>query len=68
MDEALETLPKDHPLRNAALIDIGAEYKSPTAKDWRAVLPSFRIARYCFNDLGPAWVNHSTWRATKPLA
>lgn len=43
MDETLlESLPREHPLRNRALIDIGAEYKSRDTKTWRAVLPSFK--------------------------
>ena len=63
-EAALESLPQDHPLRNATLIAIGAEYKFPVAKNWRPVLASFKIARCCFNDLGEAWVKNITWRAT----
>lgn len=65
MDETLlESLPQEHPLRTRALIDIGAEYKARDAKAWRKVLPTFKIAGCCFNDLGPAWVSSTTWRAT----
>ena len=61
----LGDLHRDHALRNAPLKDIGAEYRWRGAKAWKAVLPSFRIARSTYNDLGSAWTDSDGWRATK---
>lgn len=63
----LSDLPVEHPLRNASLLSIGAQHRwigSPAGKGWRPVMPSWRIAPRCFNDLGSAWTDNSQWRAT----
>lgn len=66
----LAQLPHDHPLRNAPLIDIGAEYRSrggrmPSA--WRPVRDAFLIARCTYNELSHVWTDHDDWRATREL-
>lgn len=60
----LNDLPREHQLRNAPLIDIGAESRFVRGKTWRKVEQSWKIAKKSFNDLGPAWTASSVWRAT----
>ena len=60
----LNNLPKDHPLRNKPLIDIGAEYKRYDSKIWQAVTPPYGIANKTYNDLGEVWTENDEWRAT----
>jgi hypothetical protein len=59
----LKTLPADHPLRNRPLAEIGAEY-SNRGGPWKQVLPSYRIAKACYNALGDIWTTHDEWRCT----
>lgn len=59
----LEKLPTDHPLRNAPLADIKAQNRWKNGGPWKTVGPNWAIARCTFNDLGPAWTDHATWRA-----
>ena len=61
----LGDLPEDDPLRNTALIDIGAEYRWKGGGPWKAVTPNYKIARNTYNDLGPAQTQWSDWRATE---
>lgn len=56
-----ELAPND-PLRNRSLAEIGAEYRHKAGKTWRRVLPTYRIARCTFNQLGPAWTENDVWR------
>lgn len=58
----LGELPADHPLRNAPLIEIGAGSAQP-GKSVSLVKSNWRIARKCFNDLGPAWTKGYVWSA-----
>ncbi len=59
----LKALPPDHELRNRPLSEIGAEYRPATRSyGWQRVGQHFGIARSCFNDLGPAWVDDTEWR------
>lgn len=59
----LATLPREHPLRNTALADIGAEYRSRAGVGgWKTVTPHYAIARKTYNELGPAWTETSEWR------
>lgn len=59
----LATLPREHPLRNTALADIGAEYRSRSGVGgWKCVTHHYAIARKTFNELGPAWTETSEWR------
>lgn len=51
----LRTLPEDHPLRNKALIEVGAEYKRYDSKLWQAVTPPYGIAKKTYNDLDSVW-------------
>ena len=60
----LKNLPKEHPLRNKPLIEIGAEYKRYDSKIWQAVTPPYGIAKKTYNDLGEVWTNWDEWRAT----
>jgi hypothetical protein len=64
----LAELSPEHPLRNAPLVEIGAEYrwcggKVPTL--WRPVRDAYLIAKSTYNELGPAWTQHDEWRATR---
>lgn len=61
----LNNLTKEHVLRKQNLIEIGAQYKGKKDKLWREILPSFCIARCCFNDLGRVWTKHDKFRSTK---
>jgi hypothetical protein len=61
----LADLPVEHPLRNTALVEIGARYKHHSAKLWSEVKPSFGIADKTFNMLGPAWTQYDDWQANK---
>lgn len=64
----LAALPHDHSLRNAPLIEIGAEYRwcgGRVASSWRPVRDVFTIAKNSYNELGPAWTTHDEWRATR---
>lgn len=61
----LGDLPFSHPLRNSALIDIGAETQYKAGGAWRPVKSSWSIARESFNDLCDCWTLWHHWRATK---
>lgn len=59
----LADLPMDNPLRNTALADIRAEYRSKSGiGGWKQVTPKYAIARKTYNDLSPAWTDTSEWR------
>jgi hypothetical protein len=63
---ALAELPPEHPLRNAGLAAIGAEYQWAHTKEpdhWHQVTKSFKIAKNTFNELGPRWTVNYVWRA-----
>ena len=60
----LSELPKEHPLRNTPLIEIGAEYKRFDSKIWQAVTPPYGISKKCYNDLASVWTEWDEWRAT----
>lgn len=65
----LADLPMDHPLRNTALADIRAEYRSKSGiGGWKQVTPKYAIARKTYNDLSPAWTDTSDWRTQEPTA
>jgi hypothetical protein len=60
----LDTLQPDHPLRNAPLCDIGAQYRWVYSKGRpRPVLRAFGIARNTFNQLGAVWTEQYEWYA-----
>lgn len=50
-----------HELRLAPLAEIGAVYRQIGTKTWFEVLPSFGIAKKCFNNLGETWLNGHEW-------
>lgn len=61
----LDELPESSPLRSLPLIMVGAEAMYNCVEDksiWRPVRSDWRIAKYSFNDLGPAWVGSMKWR------
>jgi hypothetical protein len=60
----LKTLDKDHPLRNAPLVEIGAYYLPKDSKIWVEVRPAYGIANSTFNQLAEVWL-HDEWKATK---
>lgn len=64
----LKQLPREHPLRNAPLADIGAEYQWEKGGPWKQVFHSFRIAGSTFNSLGAVWTDDWTWRATDEVS
>lgn len=57
----LTDLPQDHKLRTSPLAEISAVYRQIGTKTWFEVLPSFGIAKKCFNDLGVTWTNGHEW-------
>lgn len=57
----LASLPVDHPARTAPLCDIGATYELHAAKGKKTVGAHWRIAKCCYNDLGPAWTETADW-------
>jgi hypothetical protein len=62
----LSSLPREHELRNAPLLDIGAQLRwsgSPPGKGWKSVRKSWKVASLTYNDLGPAWTKDTQWRA-----
>jgi hypothetical protein len=57
----LSELPYEHPLRNAPIHVIRARFRWARGKTVYTVLPSFKIARSCFNDLAPLWTDGYVW-------
>lgn len=59
----LHELPPDHPERNQPLE--GAFYgpKGTALKrtGWKQVLPSYKLAKRTYNDLGPAFTQYDWW-------
>lgn len=51
----LNDLPETSIERNIPLS--GCFYKKQGATLWREVMPSFKISKKSFNDLGEAWIN-----------
>ena len=64
---ALEELPEDHPLRNAPLHSIGAEYKPKNGHVWFSIDPH-GLGTYKFNDLYGGWERFNIFRAPKEKA
>lgn len=60
----LKTLPKDHPLRNTPLLEIGAYYLPKDTKVWAEVRNAYGISKKTFNELGDVWLIDE-WKATK---
>jgi hypothetical protein len=61
----LKWLPREHPLRNRRLAEIGAEARLPyVGAIWRRLPPS--IARLTFNEVGASWANYAEWRCLSP--
>lgn len=58
----LATLDRERPLRNMALADIQAEYRHRAGKEWKRILPKYKIARCTYNQLGAAWTDFDLWR------
>jgi hypothetical protein len=58
----LAKLAADHPLRNTALADIGAEYR-PAHGRWLRVDAAYGIARSTYNELAAGWRDRTDWRA-----
>jgi hypothetical protein len=65
VDIDLKTLPPSHPLRNTPLAEIGAHYRPKDSVAWRAVFPTFGIAKKTFNQLSEVWTKNDDWKATK---
>jgi hypothetical protein len=59
----LNDLPTDHPLRVSPLVGCWYRYKDKTF--WREILPTYKIAGKCFNDLDDAWTRDSVFSFTK---
>jgi len=57
MRHYLRDLPPEHELRNKPLL--GAWYHYTGQSFSREVLPSFGIAKVCYNQLADAWTNNS---------
>lgn len=58
----LADLPADHPLRNAPLGQIRAEYRNLKNARWSEIKPSFGVAKSTFNSLAPFWRELNEWR------
>lgn len=61
----LHTLPSDHPLRNSALGEIGAETANTQADTmaWKPIEKHWAIARKTFNELSGGWIEFQQFRA-----
>ena len=57
----LRALAVDHPDRNRLLVGCFYRWRGKARGGWKEVLPSFRIAKCCYNDLGFAWTEHNDW-------
>lgn len=57
----LADLPVDHPLRTSPLIDIHAIYRHYGERKSHPVMPTWKIAGSCYNDLGCAWTKFAEW-------
>ncbi len=60
----LGQLPKDHPLRNRPLSEIGARCKNLHTKTWRDCR-EWKIGAVTYNDLGTAWTETSEFHANE---
>lgn len=62
----LNTLPKEHSLRNTPLGELDAEYrwhKAAEAVLWRTVqVGAPKLVGHTFNQLGTAWTTWDIWR------
>jgi hypothetical protein len=65
----LKRLPEAHPLRNALLVEIGAEFKHISAHvdAFAPVEPGRPMAEYTYNTLEMPWINFMDWRVPKPV-
>jgi len=61
----LDTLPEEHALRTAPLMEIAAQTAPRGGKAWKDIKEHWAIARCCYNELGPAWTTQWLWRATR---
>ena len=64
----LAELPEHHPLRNAPLAAINAEYRwagdvKNKPGEWKMINVHHKIANNTYNELGNAWRNCTEWRA-----
>jgi hypothetical protein len=57
-------LATEHVVRRTPLTEVNAYFIYPGEKIKRRVLPSWKIARKAYNDLGPAWTENCVWYAT----
>ena len=66
----LRNLPEEHPMRNALLVDIGAEYKKTMWLEWRPILRgSGKFEDRTYNQLDGPWLaDYYQWRAPKEKA
>lgn len=60
----LHELPIDHADRNRPMV--GCWYRWKRGKTYKEVKKTFRIARFSFNELGPAWVENDVFTFDKP--
>ena len=58
----LGELPEDHPMRNAPLASIGAEYKHCLKSEWTVIEPH-GLGTYTFNEVDGAWLRFNKFRA-----
>lgn len=66
MEIIIDDLPKEHPLRNTPLFEIGAYYQLLTkGKMWHEVRAPYGIAKNTYNQLAPLWKEQHVWKATK---
>lgn len=60
----IHTLDPTHPLRNAKLAEINAEYRQCGTKTWFPITPAFGIAKKTYNELGEVWTKNHEWQST----
>jgi hypothetical protein len=57
----IDNLPPDHPARNVPLAENGARCRFGRKGTWKEILPSFKIAKLCYNELGAPWTEKWEW-------
>jgi hypothetical protein len=61
----LEYLAEDHPMRNAPLAEIGAQFKHCMGHEFKTVEPGRGLAFDTYNTLQGAWLSFFEWRVPK---
>ncbi len=60
----LNELSVDHPMRNVPLSQLKVRYQWDGGGVFKDILPTFKISKSTFNQLGPAWTSHTNFYAS----